>query len=873
MSSYPRWSEWRKWDLHLHTASSYDYKYKWKDADQVLINALKSNWICAVAITDHFWISKSRIENLRSLAPEIVFFPWVELRTDKWDINIHIILIFDDKCVLSSLCEDFNSFKRNKAKNLEDNDRIYWDFKDIIDFAESHWALISVHAWRKSNGVDTRITNALEVSQAIKEEYAKNVDIFEMWQLRDLNEYREHVFPSIWEKPMIICSDNHDPQDYSCNLWIKADLTFEWLKQIVYEPTERVKIQENLPEEKESYLVIDKVKFSDNSFSPDDILISKNLTTIIWWKSTWKSILLRMIAESIDKQEVEKRLAEAWLPQYEMKINKFNVFWNDGQTSNDNIEKKIIYIPQSYLNRITENWESKNAVIDMVVNILKNEKNVNKAFEDLDYQKKQLSQLLNKNIEDLFFSIEARQKCIEKIKNIWDKKWIKKEIENLEIKIEELKKTINLTEEELNKYNFLTKNISENNSKKVVITQVIEVYNKLLNFNNYFVLDSQIINCFSKCPKEYKEDLITEFNNYEILFINWVKETLLKKLNDIQKECDDLDKKIEDLNKEVLPLSEKIKKSEMLNQNINRLNEEKLKLAKIDTEEKLREDLRDKNNGLISEIIKNISSYYTILMNIKDDILKQKTITENNGLMFNIEVKFDFNKFQENFEKIVFDQRKVLSNDYKFGKDINLESFEKKLDILIKTILKGDELPIRPQFTKKEVLTKLAQSWFFFNYKISENGDELNQMSPWKKSYVLLKLLIELDSSKCPILLDQPEDDLDNRSIYQDLARFIKEKKKYRQFIIATHNPNLVIGTDAECVIVANQEWNRSKNRTYKFEYVQGALEDTKEPISTEQCILYKQWIQQHVCEILEWWEEAFEKRKKKYNFMKDSKI
>ena len=54
----------------------------------------------------------------------------------------------------------------------------------------------------------------------------------------------------------------------------------------------------------------------------------------------------------------------------------------------------------------------------MVVNILKNEKNVNKAFEDLDYQKKQLSQLLNKNIEDLFFSIEARQKCIEKIKNI-----------------------------------------------------------------------------------------------------------------------------------------------------------------------------------------------------------------------------------------------------------------------------------------------------------------------------------------------------------------------------------------------------------------------------------------------------------------------
>jgi hypothetical protein len=66
-------------------------------------------------------------------------------------------------------------------------------------------------------------------------------------------------------------------------------------------------------------------------------------------------------------------------------------------------------------------------------------------------------------------------------------------------------------------------------------------------------------------------------------------------------------------------------------------------------------------------------------------------------------------------------------------------------------------------------------------------------MSPGKKSSVLLKLLIQLDNSLCPILLDQPEDDLDNRSIYDDLVNFIKEKKKSRQIIIATHNPNLVV--------------------------------------------------------------------------------
>ena len=51
-----RGSEWNRWDLHLHTASSYDAKYKGADADQLLCTALKENDIKAAAITDHFVI-------------------------------------------------------------------------------------------------------------------------------------------------------------------------------------------------------------------------------------------------------------------------------------------------------------------------------------------------------------------------------------------------------------------------------------------------------------------------------------------------------------------------------------------------------------------------------------------------------------------------------------------------------------------------------------------------------------------------------------------------------------------------------------------------------------------------------------------------
>ena len=69
MENFERGSEWRQWDLHLHTATSYDYKYKASDSDEKLCEELKKQKISAVAITDHFVINKERIENLRRIAP------------------------------------------------------------------------------------------------------------------------------------------------------------------------------------------------------------------------------------------------------------------------------------------------------------------------------------------------------------------------------------------------------------------------------------------------------------------------------------------------------------------------------------------------------------------------------------------------------------------------------------------------------------------------------------------------------------------------------------------------------------------------------------------------------------------------------------
>lgn len=112
---------------------------------------------------------------------------------------------------------------------------------------------------------------------------------------------------------------------------------------------------------------------------------------------------------------------------------------------------------------------------------------------------------------------------------------------------------------------------------------------------------------------------------------------------------------------------------------------------------------------------------------------------------------------------------------------------------------------------------------------------------------------------------------MDNRSIYKDLASFIREKKVTRQIILVTHNANIVLGCDAEEIIVANQRGANSPNNKFRFEYRSGSIENThaiKDKNGTiSNGILNSKGIQQHICEILEGGKDAFNTRKKKYSF------
>lgn len=118
-------------------------------------------------------------------------------------------------------------------------------------------------------------------------------------------------------------------------------------------------------------------------------------------------------------------------------------------------------------------------------------------------------------------------------------------------------------------------------------------------------------------------------------------------------------------------------------------------------------------------------------------------------------------------------------------------------------------------------------------------------------------------------MIDQPEDDLDNRSIYADLVQYLKQKKHERQIIVVTHNANVVVGSDAEEVVIANQDGQGAVNCSRRFEYRCGSIENVR-PVCDEDGnvlpgILNQKGIQEQICDILEGGRTAFKLRSQKY--------
>jgi len=654
--------------------------------------------------------------------------------------------------------------------------------------------------------------------------------------------------------------------------WIKCSPSFEGLKQIIYEPEQRVRIQASEPDFKEDKLIIEEVKYysGSNLFTTEAIKLNKNLNVIIGGKSSGKSILLYNIAATLEtNEEVTSITSNKY--DFRKTDEDFNFEVKSGsgisQKLFDETENSIIpnikYIPQNYLTQLAEPQVNK------------------KGGELLKYVRGLLLEddVYKNNYEDFLSVVKSNDK---KREDLIDSYFGTKSNEN---KIAELKKAIGLSKEQIAEYNAEKVKLEKVDSERRKITGD---YRKVANFNrdtlnalkelknkknlietslenepikalstrtyNFLDLAVSDLEAFSESIKT-KDNILINDNLFKTLLLeNTAEKSRLEKV---------LEPLIKDekVRLQIVEIDKIVTADKQKQQAINQLKKEIISSKEeLEKEKEKLFDLYKENSNEYPKIIARLNERTNLVEEQSLEIIGTQKFNARKftNALFNIS---DGRSFPEKAYSILQSKHGLI--DFKEDEELL------QLKELFKAIAEDETFVLSNKTNIKNAIKVLLDDYFVDYWETEYDGDKMGEMSTGKASFVILMLIVGLSSSKAPILIDQPEDNLDNRSITKDLVKYLREKKSERQIILVTHNPNVVVNADAENVIVANQKGQNDKDTSspYTFDYINGAIENTKEYDETEKDLLKSMGIREHIADIVEGGKDAFKKREVKYGF------
>jgi len=969
---YQKGSVWRKWDLHVHTKSEQNYTYSSDNAisqkeqnddeyPNIFIHHIYSiDELGAIAITDHNkgdWLDRI-IEANEEYVPEnsrekITIFPGVEVESGE---GMHLLVIFNPESQSDEVNRNYRktTWKETiehfmteiviaqgvNASNLTEQ---------IMEKAKK-WDAICIFAHVTSDKGFFRIASG---SSKIRIYRHRLTQIFQKPYNGSLTVGQKNIVEG---KDTQYCNDKGDPKSVCCittsdakklldiatnNCWIKADPTFEGLKQIIYELEERVYIGEEPPRKLDRSKIIKSFTVSDSSgwFVDDNpVLLNEGLISVIGGKGTGKTAVLDLIAYATKSYRIYKEGEKSFLKKAfkELAGTKIMVEWGDGIVDKEDVgdklemlqkDGKIRYIPQDFVDQLCSEI-GKRELEEQIENVIFQKiPPENKAdFTDFKSYKETQLKVMNdkksriaKQIEEINSKIYGYRKLI----NAKDSK--NEETKKIEDAIkgfdQEMKKILDALEDfedqkqildELNSFteqrSKLEKTISELKTKILKIEEMENEISVFLEdsktFTDRLKIDLQTIGITEKDIEKikvvlYPEDLrrILGSRKKEIGGEKGEGGEIEKQKVELAK----LNKKIEELNSKIKLEKSKQNKINEINKSLSDLKKKKDSLNSnikeiVEAEKELRNLLDDRVNLFIN-YFKSIFEEKEILKEIYsplENILKESTEENEKLFDFAIQSNFDIETKAREGDKLIDHSNKgrFLRSEWRVLK-VELEKLKFYLNLENKHLSLNDETLItdflenvknlflqddkREQYTiisqlRKEYTEQDFDNWQYstryynISYSLEFNGIELDNLSPGLKGVALLILFLKLDEEdRRPILIDQPEENLDNRSVYRTLMKYFRDAKKRRQVIIVTHNPNLVVNTDSEQIIVADFDRGLKKQNS-RICYVSGALENTFKNDSAS-IILEEQGIREHVCEILEGGKEAFEKRERKYGF------
>lgn len=856
-------TEWIRADFHLHTKADKEFSYN-RNEDRFIcdyIEKLKQENIKLGVITNHNKFDLGEFKGLRRKARQekISILPGVELSVKEGSNGIHCLVVFKEEDWINGQTENINQFLDEVFKGIDnrenENTRCNKDLLGTIDCLNSYhkdYFILMAHIEQKS-GFIKECNGGLIRSLSRNVGFKNKVLGFQKGRTRDKISQLEDWMG--YKLPYIEGSDCKSIEEIGKGKksYIKiGDSNFESVVLAFKDYQNRI----SLSPKDYNHGYIKSVEFIGGKMNKQKLKLSPELNSLIGIRGSGKSSIIEAIRYTLDISPSESD------GKYKTSIVK-NLLGSGGQVIievKDNYDRS--YKIKRILGEIPHVLDENDQEIGVTINSIlqtplyfgqKDLSYTNSGFE-LDL----LDKLVGKKTKSFQKRlIEMNEELINKISELFKLNDQVNTLPSLRKNLTDIKHKINIFEE---------KGVSEKLSKQVNFQKderMIFNVNKLINeFKNEIkdLLQSsnikeleELSEFHSEEVKELFEKVSTEIDNVTELKkeINKIflktessSKLVFEYLTEIQETIKSLEDEFAEIKREInIPNLNpddfaKFKDEEdKLLLSIKQIEQEERRKASLETQ--IRETLNKRNELLLEE--------FSVYGN------EIKTINENqNALELSIDFKGNKDIFLTN-----------LIESFK-GSNINRSTYENIceehsdfasliIDIILDESKVTSNLVTETQLEKlkkkiKENYSELLKIRTPNHIEIKYHGKSLARHSIGQRASALVLFILSQKENNL-IMIDQPEDDLDNQVIYNEIITKVKERKPEVQFIFATHNANIPVLGDSEQVIAVSYDENQINVET-------GSI-DNKD-------------IQNKVVDIMEGGKEAFNKRTQIYSLWKN---
>ena len=825
-------SSWLRADFHLHTKADKEFVYSGEDNSFVssYVEKLEEQNIRVATITNHnkFDINEYKALSKKARKKEIYILPGIELSVNDGSNGIHCLVVFNPTEWLENSTDFINQFltqtfagKANyENENGRSNDNLIETIKKL-DAYEKDYFIIMAHIEQRSGfykeleggrikelGQQPIFRKSVLGFQKVRtRDYVKNL---ELWLNNELPAFIEGSDAKSIDTIGIGNETNGETQKTYLKL---GAYNFEAIKYALLD--KKFRQSSSLVSPTNGY--IKSISFNGGKLDGKTVQLNHSMNNLIGIRGSGKSSILEAVRYALDINLSKKQNVD-----FEYKNNLVNALLGSGGKITCILvdDQGVEYRTEKILGDRTNIYIGEELQIGLKPNAI--------VKKPIYFGQKDLSQIGDSLSTEYLINKLIGNRLADKKREVEDKN---QEVIKLLDEIKKIDSKIARKTEFEEKQAELTNRIQV--FKKHKIDKKLEkqiVFNKDVNF-------IKRVNRFEVKIIDALDGFIQEFNDGFEAFKTYVSKSNVTELEQVTQSLIAFEKVFDELRDILIRLINKneelTEKQKAFTAKYNELKEEfskikrEINLPNIQADDyvKYTKEL-DLTKAQLSELEKLTKKKSELQIRLK------QSLVELQGLWHN-----EFEIVQEEIKKVNDDQDAITINvnfkgnkgNFKWylkenlrGSNLRENNIQAVIDnyndlISVYNDLSVDKSNIKSSLSDNQLHT--FKEYFdsnigaFLTYRIPDKfeiiykGRSLNEHSLGQRASALIIFLLTLKDSDL-IIIDQPEDDLDNQTIYNDVIKVLKELKNSSQFIFATHNPNIPVLGDCEQIVSCSYDSN-----------------------------------------------------------------